>query len=322
MKTQEGKITVKSFFRCACLLLTAVLLFCLTACGEQIENKPDTTQASTQEKPAQTEAALEPSGLAAFNRYATFFDHSVLEWYLTQHYGSEAPSRYFYYDYVEGEVNILLARRTDDSELPEYVLEMWGGTGLQSWFKGEHELLEPGNRESVGYTPEDRVIEKIDFYGTDDIYSFYFVCDEQGRLEKFYLWDTLQEYSYDRLGRIAEARFDDMISYNDAFLGENDEFETRTYLYGDDGKLTEMTVASMYEDELEHYTFSYDAAGERCGIVSDSVQMTLKRDAAGKVISDEYYEKTSSGTWRMYLRVEYLPGGKCSFVAESNERVP
>lgn len=269
---------------------------------------------------------------AADNPYNTYYDHSELDWYISQTVGPDAAAQCHYYDYYpDAEEAILLAQRPTTSGID--VMYIHGcNAGVYDWYNYDNLVLEATGVEQTGYTPDGREILKYTFSGPRSQFSLFLTKTDNGLLDKVMMifdedlssWQEFQEFIYDSDGCLLQANTGTATYYGLFF----DELENKSvdeaycFSYNPDQSLSQL--AHFYLDEWEsdgsqsgNAVFFYDENGVRTSIQSatemdrgEMNEIIFLRDPAGHVLNAQ---STDNNGNQRSIDISYLPGGKTKY---------
>lgn len=275
--------------------------------------------------------ALAATAAAESDAGVSFYDHSEINWYISQALGPDAAAQCLYYDFfADSEEAIQIAQLADPDDpdaAPVLYLHCFNAD-IADWYRYDNAVLAPIATERAGFTAEGREIVRYDYDFDGYPFSLYIAFAEDGRIrrvlsasnEDMTAWQAWQEFVYGLDGRIERCAIGSGTYYGVFF----DNSENRSvygqcaYRYGPDGALAELRCYDGdgwdRDEPTRVFTFAYED-GARTRIEETDANgavvstLTLERDGSGRVLQAQTEE---DGT-QYSIPVQYLPGGESRY---------
>ena len=271
---------------------------------------------------------------AADNPYNTYFDHSELDWYISQNTGPDEAAQCLYYDYfADSEEAILIAQRPTSSGIDVIYIHCCNA-GVFDWYQYYNIVLEATGVERAGYTSDGRDILKYTFLNKGKPIYLFLTKTNDGLLDKIMLaydedtsvftWREYQEFIYSNDGSLLQTNMGSA-TYAGLFFDydANSKYvdEAFCFSYNPDKSLSQLDHYYLEEGESNdrlagEAVFIYDDNGARTSIQSSmeadrgrTDEISFLRDSAGHVLIGQ---STHEGEQRS-ISISYSPDGQTKY---------
>ena len=271
-----------------------------------------------------------------YNRYATLFDLSGINWYLTQKYGFDEPDNCFYFEFQDEEAALIFAQRLNAKDATDEVVVFAFNADLGDWYKYNSDVFAPYNKAIAGNAENGDVIKRFDYGTPSNSATIYFQFDKStGYISKIYEVGV-GNYGSPGSGYIAEMKDGKIVTtyripnreYYDFFFGtysfeklreESEDYWESQYRYNDDGTLNSYSEYAYWKGEIfecRSYSMKYSDSQRQFvydnswGVANNGI-LEYKRDSNGNVKTATYnsYEKNYTNEFI----IKYNPDGTVEY---------